>query len=423
MITTKNIIALAICAIPIFAQAQSFINQTPAYPTGGGIRMKSIYAVDTNIAYIAGTGGNGVAKSIIQKTSDGGQTWVLIDSTNGNYDYAVCFYDADTGYVAGTTVRKTTDGGSTWQMLNTPYFDYYSYSVYIKSAADIWVIGPQNKFLHSIDYGLTWTLDSIGNYRLDDIIFVDNNTGFISGIGGFLYKTTDGGNTWYLVNIGTTNDLWSPVWSGSRLFLLSGFRADDIFLKADTICFTDDFINWTCQRLDTPLNKIVFINDSVGFGTGTAGTSSWTNPGHVLRTTNKGQTWEIIFSSPCYPLCPDGFYQLSFADENTGWVMSEYRIYKTTNGIATGIKEFENNPLESYPNPCTDRLSIETNNGLNTTGVLVYDMLGKKYNCLFNTTQDKIEFNISNLESGVYFYKIYDKEQKMFSGKFVKINN
>ena len=129
----------------------------------------------------------------------------------------------------------------------------------------------------------------------------------------------------------------------------------------------------------------------------------------------------MIFSTPLFP--PEGYYKLSFANENTGWVIDQYRIYKTTNGIATGIKEFENNPLESYPNPCTDRLSIETFKIMGAVEVNVFDIMGKNYNCPFTITQDKIEINISIIESGIYFYKIYSKEQKMFSGKFIKINN
>jgi photosystem II stability/assembly factor-like uncharacterized protein len=256
-----------------------------------------------------------------------------------------------------------------------------------------------------------------------DIIFVDSNIGFISGEYGVLYKTTDGGNSWNQINIGTTNDLWSLAWSGSRLFVLSGYRVDDIQLKADSICYTDDLINWYCQRLDTSLNNIVFVNDTVGYGTGTMLGSSWTSPGHVLRTTNKGQSWEMIYSAPNPQYQFEGcFYQLSFADENTGWVMGqEGQLFKTSNGMETILNKIEYNTTKSYPNPCNDKFFIETNQIAYTNKILLTDILGKSYNCPVKSIGDKMELNISELKSGTYFYKIVLENQQVLTGKFIKI--
>jgi len=65
--------------------------------------------------------GFGVGRDgLIIKTTDGGVSWNKMNSTTTENLWAVHFYDADTGYVAGGTqtisgfVLKTTDGGNTW---------------------------------------------------------------------------------------------------------------------------------------------------------------------------------------------------------------------------------------------------------------------------------------------------------------------
>ncbi len=63
---------------------------------------------------------------LILRTTNGGASWNVMNSTSTENLNAIHFYDADTGYVAGGTevingvVLKTTDGGTTWHKQFVP---------------------------------------------------------------------------------------------------------------------------------------------------------------------------------------------------------------------------------------------------------------------------------------------------------------
>jgi hypothetical protein len=65
-------------------------------------------------------------------------------------------------------------------------------------------------------------------------------------------------------------------------------------------------------------------------------------------------------------------------------------------------KSFE---LSIYPNPASDKVNIVSNNPINS--IEVYDILGKRVMTLNNTN----EIYVSNLNSGLYLFKIWINKQ------------
>ena len=124
---------------------------------------------------------------------------------------------------------------------------------------------------------------------------------------------------------------------------------------------------------------------------------------------------------------------LEFEEEVTGlykkpnsnilYVLTKTDLYKVENGQPTSIKQVpvsnEDTPeipnavslKQNYPNPFNPTTTIEFELDKSTfTKLTVFDVLGRKVRELVNETRpagiNTIEFNATNLASGVYLYRL-----------------
>ena len=123
----------------------------------------------------AQTGFVGTLFGKIHRTTDGGVTWQVVydDFDGNNYTgiFSINFISSQVGYAAGTkgVILKTQDGGSTWQPLQGEFVDFSQ--------------------RHLVDFR--------------QIRFFDEQTGYVASYNpgsSHLFKTTDGGQTWFGVN-------------------------------------------------------------------------------------------------------------------------------------------------------------------------------------------------------------------------------
>jgi photosystem II stability/assembly factor-like uncharacterized protein len=108
--------------------------------------------------------------------------------------------------------------------------------------------------------------------------------------------------------------------------------------------FQSDSPGWVQQTL--PVNKFVndiFFLDSLNGWVVTAGASSGTDTGYVMKTTNGGNNWLIQFQGIIQ------FNAIQFIDNNTGYTVGSLPpgiIKKTTNG---GLNWFTASTFTAYP--------------------------------------------------------------------------
>lgn len=229
---------------------------------------------------VGGTGG-------IVKTTDGGDTFTTISSPSSDPMHAVscssealCFVVGDFG-----TVLKTADGGATWKTTqvgsasNRPKLT----GVYTPDGIKVTVVGKDGVILRSTDGGATWTPPSIRTYAdFYDIFFTDSLIGFIAGNDGALLKTTDGGEIWQSRgSLGTAGSIYAMRGGGSRPFYAVG----DTFNKS-----TDGGDTWAPIIIGSLRGyRAISVPD---------GSTAYliTESNAVYKTTDSGATWNPTLS-------------------------------------------------------------------------------------------------------------------------------
>ena len=148
-------------------------------------------------------------------TTDGGQHWQFFyEAENGGqlaphgriFDMKFS-RNADgsagaVGFAVGgngtsqANVLQTTDGGQTWDQVKTASFPYYSngfYGIAFLAPSQIWLTGWGGLILHSEDGGSVWsTQQAKTTSQLRRVFFLDQNTGWIASQGQ-VFRTISGG--------------------------------------------------------------------------------------------------------------------------------------------------------------------------------------------------------------------------------------
>ena len=165
--------------------------------------------------------------------------------------------------------------------------------------------------------------------NLYKVRFVNNHVGWVLGASG-VYKTTDGGISW------TKQD--STGGYGDALFALN----DDVAFYSNSGPLSQPSPRWLRRTIDGGISwqtadnsyfrysDFAFVNDSTGY----AVASNQDFSSGILKTVNRGKTWQTIatrFSEIKYELIA-----ITFVDTARGWALSyDAFVYHTDDGGAT----------------------------------------------------------------------------------------
>lgn len=299
----------------------------------------------------------------LYQTSDGGATWTENTSYTGDNAHTICFTDVNTGYVNSEDVLyKTTDGGTSWtQVIDLPgYSDFYirdidfnsttgwfvttsgkiyttemdewfevSFSIisdniqnaYFLNANTGWVVGYMDNIWKTTDGGYSWfEQETPAHYALEGIDFVNAYTGWAVGHAPYggnakIYNTTDGGMTWLSQESNTMNLLWD-------VDFIDGENGWAVGYQGTIIHTSDGGATWSEQSsgVSTTLEDVFFINANIGWICGADGT--------ILHTTDGGNNWNQQTNNNTNNL--NGIYFLS---ETNGFAVgAKATILRTTDG-------------------------------------------------------------------------------------------
>ncbi len=322
---------------------------------------------------------NGNARMFI--TNNAGLNWTVVAQTNPNQGYfnglAFPRYGPsfNVGLAVAERIYRTNDGGNNWTMLQSGVNGVSNAQNSLMIIDGLFYGFGMNNGAARIriteDNGGSWSNHAVnisGSYT-SAIAFKENKlTGVVATSTSMpnIGRTTDGGNTWNPVNIGTG---------------LTGTCK----------------IKWV---LGTPVVYIMGEN------------------GGIKRSLDNGLTWNSMTTAGVNHLTHFDFVNLSSiiygyavsSDGNVIKLIDSVLIITGSNNNSSKIPE--KYALEqNYPNPFNPSTIINYQIPAGSfVKLIIYDVLGREIKTLVNEKQDAgnyhVEFDGSGVSSGVYFYKL-----------------
>lgn len=363
--------------------------------------------------------------SFVIKTTNGGGNWNIILSEYRIYE-SIVFLDNEVGYVGGSDLKightyliKTTNGGMNWIRLNSPN-SFRIFDMAVLNQDTIWVTdesGFNGGIFRTTNGGTNWIIQQQPGSSIEKIYMYNRNIGFASSTSR-LYKTTNSGLNWDLI---PGQNAFRDIYF---IDSLNGWKSYDSMKIT-----TDGGFTWKPQLIKSPgiplfstiatFSKI--SNDTI-WATGLVYEFPNLQVRSVIhRTTNGGRDWYFQIPDTSIRV---GVFRTNFINTITGWNYGNSSgLYTNTGGDSifnpiTSINEFSiiENPsfyklFQNFPNPFNPKtkISFELQKAGNVK-LTVYDIQGKNIAVLVNgkkqTGNYEVEFDGSNLSSGVYFYRL-----------------
>lgn len=162
---------------------------------------KSLTFYDENIGIVTALTNGG--SFLVYTTDDGGTTWNPITSSSNMPTFAVAYADATTLYAVGANevISKSTNGGDTWVELQSGTPTFFYLEVFFKDADNGVVAGEDGQLLTTHDGGGTWDIFTTGYHNFYGLTYVGDDL-YAAGTDQDVYKSEDNGATWTLVHNG-----------------------------------------------------------------------------------------------------------------------------------------------------------------------------------------------------------------------------
>jgi photosystem II stability/assembly factor-like uncharacterized protein len=433
--------------------------------TAMGLTNYAVYTLLVNGASLfAGTGGG------VFLSTDNGTSWKVVNtglSRTWSSALAIDASDSNTATlsVRPTSVFQTADGGSTWRemLVGEPREDATDISMVDRNR--IWVCTDLGRIYGTTDGGVTWTVqfyDTSKTKFFNYIKMFDLNNGVAEGDGppaarALVLKTTDGGDHWTSVPNsleGSSGSIWQRidfVDPNVGYFFVSGFGPQGLFKT------TDGGVTWFETQYPPvaaghpPYAEVIrFYDERVGLAI--------PGKGLVYRTVDGGTTWELFTSPhtgsgsdiefvPGNPanvwmtdwsnsysklyfsadtgrtwtdeLSVSGGRDIIFVNDKCGWFLGDKGVlYRTTTGGLVGVVDRGTHARpetfslhQNYPNPFNPTTRIQYSViSIQHVTLKLYDVLGREVATLVNESKDPgtytATWDATGMGSGVYFYRL-----------------
>lgn len=392
----------------------------------------SISICNGNIAWIAG----GTTTPKIFRTTNGGLNWTAISATGISYELScMAGIDAQTAFVGESVVNgeaklfKTTNGGANWNALIQTNINggFFNGLFFTKQNGGLYGIAIAERIYKTTNCGITWMelnpgVNGVSCGQNSLMIIDDNFYGFGLNNGTPRIRlTTNNSADWSTYSINLSGNYTSTVaFNTNKLLGLSATLTSLPFIARTT----DGGVTWSNINVDTGVTGRCFIN----WIPGTPVVYIMGENGGIKRSTNDGLNWVSMNSAGITNLKHFDFYKIGnivygYAVSSDGDVV---KVVDTLNMI-TGINSNNSIPDEyslsqNYPNPFNPTTQIEYAISKETfVKLIVYDILGREIKVLINENTKPGTYNVSfdgsELNSGVYFYKLlaagFTKTKKM----------
>jgi len=389
------------------AQTQPWIKlQTPV-----NVTLRYLSFIDSLTGWSAGEAGT------IIRTTDGGNTWDIQNSTVQTFISDIFFLDKNLGWATtakdvfpfNSMILRTTNGGNDWHAENFPDSSEYIRTIFFFDSLNGLAGGTY--IAHTSDGGNTWIEAEIDSNMVSEFpVYNFNffNTDFGYACGGFIdqtgviWRTTNSGLNWSAqgVNVDEVFDIY--ILDSLNAITLSG-DPEGFYPIAD-IKTTNAGSSWSNDTL-----SFFGLSFAIDFRTYNEG---WSASGYkFLLTTNRGETWNE-FQTPDNSIV----FDLQFTDSRNGYAVGDNGIVLKFDPTLVGVKTEPIPPYDfvlyqNYPNPFNPVTSIAYVVGSDQfISLKIYDVLGNEMVSLVNRElsagEYSVDFDASSLPSGIYFYQL-----------------
>ncbi|MFY0631031.1 MAG: T9SS type A sorting domain-containing protein [Flavobacteriaceae bacterium] len=407
--------------------------------------LNTIFFKDSNKGFVGGNMG------VLFSTDDSGENWNNYSFTNRNFK-DLDMVDSSVGYiVSDKDIFKTIDEGNTWLPLNNPisFNPISSFISYIEFVGNgIGYLAAGDKIYKTSDDGQNWT-EIRNTFNIISMLFIDELNGYYSDSlsdDQFVYKTTDGGNTWISVADFAFEKMIFV--SENRGFAIAkpDFNSNS---SSKSIYKTEDGGNTWSLSYDSNFVEVVngfyFINENIGYAVG--------NEGLILKTINGGVFWDelstslgsanvrdVIFLRGVLYILTNELFFASQDESNWSLVEDPYVTNITSIGdlfflygnVGRIYSNMPNNTLSTedindksilgnvFPNPTDNIFTIQLTLNSSIKSYSLYDLRGKEvlkkeYQVLKNLR----EVDIDNLSKGMYLLRVLNNEGEFFTKKII----
>ena len=250
-------------------------------------------------------------KGQVFATRSGGRTWAMIsalhDFTGANQ---IEFFNENDGWIREfLSIWRTQDGGVTWRetlSTVTPGVGGQPTGMFVIDAKNVIVSGSGGQVYVTNDGGSNWKIETPvpGNIDFNDVCFVDQNHGWLAGYQviiptqsgrPLLLETTDGGDSWREVSLENDVRPSSIYFVGEQGWLVGSRRVvngESIELFGVSLSTRDGGKTWTqaeVQPGESFFTEVRFADQTHGWLVGRDA---------LYYTEDGGTAWKPVLSLP-----------------------------------------------------------------------------------------------------------------------------
>ena len=375
--------------------------------------LYSVFFLNADYGFAVGWGASEGA--VILKTVDGGEEWTSTEWERGSLLFSITFLDSLHGFAVGYDASaskgillETINGGEEWMR----FIFQETFGVYVvqfPSTEVGYVCGYQGAIFKTSDGGWSWDILNTGTNTVvfRKMHFVDDEIGYAAGGTSFnntnmIYQTTDGGDNWEMVkNFGNSLVIGGIHFFNADNGVIAGNDGSEAVYRT-----TDGGENWerTYSGNGRQVLQGVYFNENSGWAFGDAG--------RIHRSVDAGESWELdeevrnVYlwldawegDGVAYCVGTDGaIFKNVLEDDAAPWHSSDspsaFRLY------------------QNYPNPFNPTTTIGFE--LEKKGLVsmhIFDVYGKQVRSVIkgelNSGSHSISFDGTGLTPGTYYYQL-----------------
>lgn len=241
---------------------------------------------DNNIMAVGGYSNAG----FFLKSTDGGSSWEESPTLENRGMYKIHFVDNQNIVAVGRGILRSSDGGDTWELIqDLGYF----YDLHFINSEVGYAMESYGEIYFTTDGGVTWELKNVGfsnamyavgGFSNDKIFLSVRETGANGVALGGITQSNNSGNSW-----GSSIIFSHPIYDLFFTNETSGYGVGENGIYVSTtnggITWTEDLTTFPSERL----SAIYFLNEQIGFVVARSGS--------VFKTNDGGQNWQTIFSA------------------------------------------------------------------------------------------------------------------------------